>query len=687
MNKCLKISVIGLLCGSLAFSGCGKMQADEETVALIDPVSSVSNAETAEYRNIYIAKTYSTSVYPKTKEYKFEEASMFTGFGAYPGGTVNTGDILAYTDTGNIEDEIEGMEEKLVDLQKQLQEYTQDMEKKIKKIDEHLKECERLGGTYLLNFQRETLQKEGLLSDFQYQTQVYQLDYTYYQNLLREKIEKKNQYEIIATEPGEVVAIRNFSYGDRVDDETLVMAVGDLNQKELKCDYINKGTINKAVDVYAIFDGVRCEIEYQPMDSDEYTKLSKQGATIYSTFLLKEDSDTINVGDFGMIVVVTDKREQALSVSSSAIHRDAKGTFVYVLKDGVSVYTSVKTGLTDGQYTEIVSGISREDKVLVDDIKTFGKSTATISYGTFHNSFEGIGYMYYPDSTAVGNTSEYGTMYLQDMKVAQYQHVEKGDVICTVRVVPDSIALDRAQTELKRLNERMQDLKDDVDKEETADQREVREKAIAQKLEDIQKVQEKIAEIQKDASIKALYADKTGIVLSIENLEKESILSMNQMVVQIANEDTCYVIVEDKNQLLNYGNEVTITYSDLSGKECQTQGMVAKMNNAGVSQNLQMDWALVLLPKEVIGDMSVTVQGGDGWWNRSMFDVDATIREMQNVLIVPKKAVTDINGQTYVDVMDEDGNVITTGFIAGGYDSENYWVVEGLTEGMKVCLK
>lgn len=687
MNKCLRICVIGLLCGSLAFSGCGKSQTDEETVTLIDPISAVTNAEAAEYRNIYNAKTYSTSVYPQTKEYTFEEASMFTGFGAYPGGKVNTGDVLAYTDTGNIEDQIEDMEEKLVKLQKQFQEYTHDMDKKLKTIDAKLKECNRLGGTYLLNFERETLQRKGLKADLDYQTQIYQLDYTYYENLLKELSEKKNKYEVIATAQGEVVAIQNYSYGDQVNDETMIMAVGDLSQKELKCNYINKGTISKAVDVYAIFDGVRYEIDYQPMDTEEYTKLSKQGATIYSTFLLNEDAADISVGDFGIIVVVTDEREHALSVSSSAVHRDATGTFVYVLKDGASVNTPVTTGLSDGQFTEIISGITKEDKVLVDEIRTYGKNTTTIAYGTFSNSFEGVGYMYYPDNTAVLNTSEYGTMYLQDMKVAMYQHVEKGDVICTVRVIPDSIAFERAKTELMRLNERIQDLQEDVEEEETADQRESREKAIAIKQEEIRKVQEKIADIEKDASTKALYADKTGIVLWIDDLEKESILSKNQMVVQIANEDTCYVIVEDKNQLLNYGNEVTITYSDLSGEESTTQGMVAKMNNAGVSQKLQMDWTLILLPNEVIGDMSVTVQGGDGWWNRSMFDVDASIREMQNVLIVPKKAVTEIGGLTYVDVIDEDGNVVTTSFIAGGFDSENYWVVEGLTEGMKICLK
>ena len=65
----------------------------------------------------------------------------------------------------------------------------------------------------------------------------------------------------------------------------------------------------------------------------------------------------------------------------------------------------------------------------------------------------------------------------------------------------------------------------------------------------------------------------------------------------------------------------------------------------------------------------------------------ATIREMDNVLLVPKKAVTEKNGCTYVNVMDEQGNVTPRSFVAGGYDASNYWVIEGLSEGMIICLE
>ena len=60
---------------------------------------------------------------------------------------------------------------------------------------------------------------------------------------------------------------------------------------------------------------------------------------------------------------------------------------------------------------------------------------------------------------------------------------------------------------------------------------------------------------------------------------------------------------------------------------------------------------------------------------------------MKNVLVGPKREVKESNGCTYVNVIGEQGEVIPTSFIAGGYDNANYWVIEGLTEGMKVCLE
>ena len=85
--------------------------------------------------------------------------------------------------------------------------------------------------------------------------------------------------------------------------------------------------------------------------------------------------------------------------------------------------------------------------------------------------------------------------------------------------------------------------------------------------------------------------------------------------------------------------------------------------------------------------MAGSSQEFDGWWNRSRFKVTVQIRSMRGVLLVPKKAVKEKNGCTYVKVKNQDGKAFYQSFIAGGSDLSNYWVVEGLSEGMEICLE
>ena len=107
----------------------------------------------------------------------------------------------------------------------------------------------------------------------------------------------------------------------------------------------------------------------------------------------------------------------------------------------------------------------------------------------------------------------------------------------------------------------------------------------------------------------------------------------------------------------------------------------------GVSSALATDYSLLLIPEENAQNLAATQVGAGNWWSRTRFNAAATIREMDNVVLVPRKAVWLVDGNTYVNVMDSDGKVYATSFVAGGFNDEYYWVIEGLTEGMNVCLE
>ena len=173
----------------------------------------------------------------------------------------------------------------------------------------------------------------------------------------------------------------------------------------------------------------------------------------------------------------------------------------------------------------------------------------------------------------------------------------------------------------------------------------------------------------------------------MEDLDSEDILQPGAGLIQIADENTCYVVLEDKSHVLSYGNQVKVTYHNREEQERETMGLVANVNRLAVSKSLQSEFAYILLPPDVIGDMSLGRAGWGGWWNMTRYGVEAKLREMDHVLVVPRSAVREINGRPYVNVVESDGSIVLRSFIAGCYDKSNYWVVEGLTEGMELCLE
>lgn len=717
-----KKNICLLLIMSLMLSVCGcsdtTQEVTGETVELIEPMNAVANTEIAACRNLYDTTIYSAIVYPQVVEYAFTKDAQVDGYAAFLGEHVNVGDALVYADTKALEEKIEKQEEYLADMQEQMEEYRADLAENLADPREDVKRMagilenlenqeppkqilsERVSGSdagmmidnpayatwqkdynywegkYRIQAHNVNVQEEGLRQKETY----YALDYEYQLSQLNKLKAERKSSTIYSKVVGEVVATAQADYGTLYAEEGVsIVAVGDAEKKVLKSDYISKDVINGAEEVYALIDGVRYEVEYQPISSQEYAKLSAESDKVYSEFWINGDTTAIEAGDFAVIVVTREKKEQVLAISKNALSKDETGYYVYVVKDGENIYTPVKTGISDGVYTEITAGLNAGDAILVEKLAEYSTETVTVEKGSFHSSFEGWGFMYYPMTETVTNEIEYGTVYFEEFMVAQYQHVEKGDVIATIRVVSDEIAIQRNETKLKRAQERLADLR--------AEGEEKNEDAILKKEEEIADLQELIKDMKADGATKQIVANQTGMVVELANLEAEAILSSGMGIAAIADESTCYVVVENTNLLLNYGNDVTVTYTNAEGISKTVDGTVANVSPAGVSVGLQLNYSFILLPEESIADMAVSNNDRDGWWNRNRYQVKATIREMENVLVVPKKAVKDVAGVTYVNIMDEQGNITPCSFIAGGFDKSGYWVVEGLTEGMKLCLE
>lgn len=731
-GACAALAGLLVLC-----AGCGREPSNTgrpEDVELVNPVGISINYETVTRRDLYNTKVYSGVVCPHVEEYHLEESTPFMAYDAFPGSEVRRGDKLLHGNTESYDDRIENMEETIANMDESYQEFVEEntearqapLEQQ-KVYGDAVKNMEAVEPErYLVETDPETGEEittenpayaewsaeykryDGMFRSanqalyeldqaLKERTELYELDRAY--NLLQmQRLKDDRQKSILTSDMDGVVASMQFYYQRDwlVGGEPLV-AVGDMSRKEIRCEYVAKNVVDKAEDVYAIIDGKRYEVEYVPMEAEEYSQLMDRNDYVYGTFRLIDDADEVEIGSYVVIVVKSKSSQNVLAVPNDAVNREGYTNYVYVIEDGTSVYTTVTTGMTDGVYTEIVSGIKEGDRVLTEHDIPEATETVKVEYGEMHNTYTTMGYLYYPATELVRNPVEYGTCYYVESCVSLYQRVQKGEVLGRIRVVPDQLEIDRNERKLQRERERLADLI----KQGT----ETHEKEIAAKEKVIKELEELVADMKADAAITEIKAPADGIISGEPNsgwppMKEGSLLSPGEVLFVLADENKSYLYIEDSDHRLTYGNVAEITYTGGAAiyygdelqisdkdKESSVYGKVVTLNHMSLNSELVTDYSLILVGAEDMGKLMGASQNAEGRWMREFYGVTVNFREMENVLVVPKRAVTLTAGATYVKVKLENGDVEYRSFVAGGSDSTNYWVVEGLTEGMEICIE
>ena len=100
----------------------------------------------------------------------------------------------------------------------------------------------------------------------------------------------------------------------------------------------------------------------------------------------------------------------------------------------------------------------------------------------------------------------------------------------------------------------------------------------------------------------------------------------------------------------------------------------------------------LLLDRELLQDINIYKTSYQSSFNKqTSLEVDGKVKVMNDVLLLPEKAISMVNGSFgYVNVLKEDGSILPTSVVVGGkYLNEDreysYCVIDGLTEGMTIC--
>jgi membrane fusion protein, multidrug efflux system len=87
--------------------------------------------------------------------------------------------------------------------------------------------------------------------------------------------------------------------------------------------------------------------------------------TIKVTIELTEYPAQVRPGDFTQVQMITDKRENALLLPSVAIIEERGNHYLYVEQDNKATRKNIEVGFVVGDQTEVISGISADDNVVV----------------------------------------------------------------------------------------------------------------------------------------------------------------------------------------------------------------------------------------------------------------------------------------------------------------------------------
>lgn len=683
--------------------GCGSKESKADaSIELVEPVGVSASYYVADRRDLIQAKVVSGKVVPKVSESTFETDQWFESYGALPGSEVKAGDTLLYASTEAIDKQIKDLGDRIKSNQESFDEFVTEINKSITEAEadekyykevvgnfERMNDSEKASypgrgydteyADYKSRLAKTTASLQRMRENLKQRTELFALDKDYDNKSLKRLKAKRSNVLATANISGTVVAVQEYEGGQYINAGTKVAGVGDFSNLEVKTDEVHKSDFKRAVDAYAIVNGERFEITYKELTGEEKEFASSQ-ASSYTTFLLDDPEGKVKAGDFVTVVIISTRKEDVLCVPKEAVNTDTDGSFVYLYDGENTYYTPITTGMTSGFYTEVVSGISEGDKVITDFTIKPGSKTATIGKGTVNTGFSEPGYLFYSKNGWIDNPVEYGTAYLKELTVKRYQRVNKGDTIAKIYVIPDDINLRRQERTLLRAQEDLAELEKDNEDDKNA-------KQITAKKESIEEQKKVIAKIKSDAALAEIKAPYDGVITALNWLEEGDILMKDMTIALIAAEENCFVEVEDLAGNLSCGDTVSIEYRDAAGADRVAEGAVVTVAPCALSAGLTTGNALIRVSSEDLEQMAGQNSGYDGWWVRAHFNVKAKIRSMSNVVVVPKGAVTLEGGIYYVRVKEADGKVTYRSFISGGADNENYWVVEGLSEGTTICLE
>ena len=96
------------------------------------------------------------------------------------------------------------------------------------------------------------------------------------------------------------------------------------------------------------------------------TKNASGSSVVQALIHIDNPDDGIFLGIEAKVVIHIAESHDALLIPVEVINADTKGSFVYVVENGVVTRKDIVTGISSDTYTEVLDGLLAGDAVIVD---------------------------------------------------------------------------------------------------------------------------------------------------------------------------------------------------------------------------------------------------------------------------------------------------------------------------------
>lgn len=651
---------------------------------------------------------YDAWAVPEVENAVFTKGGHLSGFHADIGDEVKQGEIIAYLDGEETEEE-EALKSQKNSLQKNYEYNRQQLEYKLQIADleygQIKADYEKLTGREKKEKNIELVKKENEKSTLNLQLkqekEQWDLDLAQMEQRLSEYETKIAENTLTAPCSGTVVYIDYPSAGKNIEAGQTVAAIAKESELYLQTEYIADTLLDGAAEIYAVIGKDRVEIQNIPYSDSEYTALKLSEGTLRSRFRLADSTyqKKLQPGTYAGIFLKHKEKENVLLIPADALTANASGTYVYVLQNGERVKRTIVTGVRTSGQVEVVSGINEGEIVSfqtrdqLDRDKEEGTITEEVKNGEYTESYSTSGLEYsILSNNAVAMDGEQAIF--SKYRVKAGDTVAKGDIIMEYRTPYDEIDIeesrllykrtaDEYKEEQKERKERLNQLKEEVSARspQSVEGKTGRlnylmeESSYLKYCSDreayLKELADKVKEQEAKAAIQYLYSPYDGTVQFMQPLEEGDSIAKGAGIMLVTRPESAVLIIQNISGILKYGMEVRIEdkLSGVNGEKSLYTGRVTAAGNI-LKAPLSLDYAVIQL------------EGREESINTDASVLSADIVKVEDVPVIPSSLYIQKEKNGYVYTVQ--GALIVKIPVQGRVSGEEAWIYNGLDAGETV---